>query len=273
MDGIAAFLHNVLLVRDKCEEYANRDTNGLRLVRELGPNAPSWTKRDRRRLAFLRGEIDGFQPPGRMDKYHAWLYPHYGESKVSEWYKMALATAVASNQAALLEPKLSTVKKLAEKLIDQAHEAASDGIRVELLGGEAGQQFSAAVMDLELARQVVAMVHKPSGPEQPAETPTKPKAGKSAISRPALAQAAVIAHFSAHPESDPTAEEIGEPVGLDAATIRNAPAWKLHQRGKKKSADDIGDGADIGDIDENLEQIVGKQKRHDGDRRSLRSRQ
>lgn len=94
---------------------------------------------------------------------------------------------------------------------------------------------------------------------------------KPAVSRPKLAQAAVIAYFLSHPDSQPTAQEIGKSVGLDAATIRNTPAWKLHTQGQKRAAEDVGDSAHLGDVDPELEQVIGRQERG-RDRRNLRRR-
>ena len=158
MDGIAALVHNALLVVEKCEEYAGRDYQGLCLVRERGRSAPNWTKRDRRRLEFFNGRLgDGFVPPGRMSKLYDWLYPSLGEPRIEEWSTKALATAVASNQTALLEPKIQAVKEFAKRLIDEAYEASSDGRDWDSWRSGMREQFNAELFRLERARQAVAI--------------------------------------------------------------------------------------------------------------------
>lgn len=126
---------------------------------------------------------------------------------------------------------------------------------------------------LDALQQIIGQSSAPAAIQTPpVSQPQSDESSQPGVSRPNLAQAAVIAHFLAHPDSEPTAEEIGNSVGLDAPTIRNAPAWKLHRRGKKKSADDIGDASEIGDVDEELEEMTGKQERG-RDRRNLRRNQ
>jgi hypothetical protein len=105
--------------------------------------------------------------------------------------------------------------------------------------------------------------------KQSAEPSTPRLAPPAGVSRPKLAQAAVIAHFLAHPNSEPTSKEIGEPIGIDAETIRNTLAWKAYQKAKGRTADSVGDAGDIGDIDPRLEFISGRQERGT-DRRKLR---
>jgi hypothetical protein len=182
MDGIAALVHNAHLVVEKCEKYVRRDYQGLCLVRERGRNAPNWTKRDRQRLAFFSGSlsaigrgilppflqgrqpltfandyIDGFPPPGRMAKYHDWLYPRIGEPKIEEWGTVALATAVLSNQIALLEPKIYAVKECVKRLIDEAYEASCDGRNWDSSESDLHEQFHEEIFRLERARQAVAI--------------------------------------------------------------------------------------------------------------------
>lgn len=224
MDGIAALIHNVLLVRDKCDEYVRRDFQGLRLVRELGANAPNWTKRDRRRLAFLAGELDGFQPPGRMEKYHDWLYPAYGESKLNAWYTAALATAVASDQVTLLNPGLSAVKQLAEQLVEEARGAASDGRDRDCLE-DTRQRLDAEILDLERARRAVAMASK-IPPADPPAADDPPAAQDNALEL----QDRALALLVRHPEwSD---SKIAKTVGVSRTTLYK-PSWLAYQRARE----------------------------------------
>jgi hypothetical protein len=60
-------------------------------------------------------------------------------------------------------------------------------------------------------------------------------------SKARLAEAVVLMYFMAHPDSNPTAEEIGSPHGIDAATIRNTPSWKAAQRGRGRGTEQAGD--------------------------------
>jgi len=85
--------------------------------------------------------------------------------------------------------------------------------------------------------------------------------GTKLVSQAKLAEAAVLAWFTEKPDSDPTAQEVGETVGiLDSRIIRKTKNWKRIQAGKMRKATSIGDG-DLADTDEALEDLVGKQEK------------
>lgn len=86
-------------------------------------------------------------------------------------------------------------------------------------------------------------------------------AGKKKRKRypPGLANSAVIAYLHNSPDSIPTAEDIANSVGIDnPGVIRNTNAWKAYQA--QKAPKGCGQSEEnIGDTDETLEELVGKQ--------------
>jgi hypothetical protein len=86
-----------------------------------------------------------------------------------------------------------------------------------------------------------------------------------------LADAAVISYCAAHPTETPSSREIADEYGFDERTIRKTPTWKAIQNTKAKKAQTVGDGADLGVIDDALEDLTGKPQTG-RDRRRLKRR-
>lgn len=74
-----------------------------------------------------------------------------------------------------------------------------------------------------------------------------------------LADAAVWRYMAENPDSNPTAQQIADSVGIqNAGVIRNCKAWKSLQAGKRKK-DHTQDVESVGETDEVLEELSGKQ--------------
>jgi hypothetical protein len=132
-------------------------------------------------------------------------------------------------------------------------------------------------LSLEQARSAAA--DKASAPAAAAKAgPTDKLAQETAkqgkqLSKAKLADAAAIAWFKAHPESEPTAKEIADTLAgqITDGDARNCDTWKLHQRGKKSAPTSAGDAAELGEIDTDLEELAGTQQRG-RDTRKIRRR-